>query len=472
MKTNKEKIDIKNLCHFTPKQREASKLVKHHKYVLYGGAMGGGKSYFLRWKLLRMLLAFAAKGVRNVTVGLFCEDYPALKDRHLSKIKYEFPEWLGDYSSTDYNFVLKDHFGGGVISFRNLEDASKYQSSEFAVIAVDELTKNTEEDFNFLRTRLRWSGISDTRFIGATNPGSEGHEWVKKRWIDNVHQDYEKEKEEFVYIQALASDNPHIDPEYLKTLASLPEKRRKAFLEGNWDIFEGQYFTEWDKDQHVVDPFEIPASWIRFRSIDVSGRSGVTSCHWYALDCDGNVHVYREYYASEKDSDQHADEIRRLSGWEEYRYTVIDSSAFDKLGLPETTAEIYMRHGVEGLISSSKKRLMGWDIVHQYLRWDENKPPKLRVFNTCKHMIRTIPTLIHDDKNSEDLDTRGEDHAADDLRYFLQTLREQRTPRPLTVVQKRMARFNEQCGYDAFNYERDEEEFEENDPTPSYTPSS
>src|SRR3989344_1252897 len=158
------------------------------------------------------------------------------------------------------------------------------------------------------------------------------------------------------------------------------------------------------------------------------------------------------------DSDQHADEISRLSEGEEYLYTVIDSSAFDKLGLPETTAEIYMRHGVENLIFSSKKRVMGWDIVHQYLRWDDKNLPKLRVFDTCKHMIRTIPMLIHDDKNSEDLDTKGEDHAADDLRYFLQTLREQKTPRPLTVVQKRMREINEHYGYDVFNYELDEDE--------------
>src|SRR3989338_6296975 len=460
MKIKKEKIDINDLSHFTPKQHEASRMVKKYKFVLYGGAMAGGKSYFLRWKLVRILLSFASRGLRNVTVGLFSEDYPSLKDRHLSKVKYEFPAWLGDYSSTDHNFVLKDHFGGGIIAFRNLDDASKYQSSEFAVIAVDELTKNTEEDFNLLRTRLRWPGIPDTKFIAATNPGGNGHEWVKKRWIDKVYPTNEKEKDEFAYVQALASDNPHIDPAYLKSLASLPEKRRKAFLEGNWDIFEGQYFTEWDKNQHVVIPFEIPASWTLFRSIDVSGRSGITSCHWYALDHKGNVYVYREYYTSGRDSDQHADEISRLSEGEEYPYTIIDSSAFAKMGLPETTAELYMRHNVWGLVPSSKERIMGWDVVHQFLRWDDDNLPKLRVFSTCKHMIRTIPTLIHDDKNSEDLDTKGEDHAADDLRYLLQTLREQKTPRPLTVVQKRMREINERYGYDVFNYELDEDEDE------------
>ncbi len=339
---HEERIAIATLCHFTNKQKEASRMVKRHKYLLYGGAMGGGKSYFLRWKLVRILLAFAARRHLNVTVGLFCEDYPALKDRHLSKVRYEFPAWLGEYNSTDHNFVLYPEFGGGVIAFRNLDDVSKYQSSEFAVIAVDELTKNTEDDFTFLRTRLRWPGISDTRFIGATNPGGKGHLWVKKLWIDKTFADYEREQDQFVYVQALLKDNPYInDPAYLRSLESLPDEKRRAFVEGDWDLYEGQFFAEWNKKVHVIMPFEIPLSWPKFRSIDVSGRNGITSCHWYTIGFDGEVIVYREHYASGMDSDQHADRIRDLSGVEDYAYTVIDSSAFDKAGYPETTGEIY-----------------------------------------------------------------------------------------------------------------------------------
>ena len=199
MKTKKRRLDFDELCHFAPKQKEASRVVKQHKFVLYAGAMGTGKSYFLRWKLLRMLLAFYARGFKNVMVVLFCEDYPALKDRHLYALKYEFPSWLGDYKEADHNFVLKDRFGGGILAFRNLDDVSKYQSTQFAVIAVDELTKNSEETFLFLRTRLRWPGISDAdvKFIAATNPGGVGHFWVKQRWIDRVYPDYEKDAGQF-----------------------------------------------------------------------------------------------------------------------------------------------------------------------------------------------------------------------------------------------------------------------------------
>lgn len=433
-----KQIDIDAICKFTEKQHEASRLVKQHKFLLYGGAMGGGKSFFVRWKLVRMLLAFHARGLNNVTVGLFCEDYPSLGDRHLSKIKFEFPEWLGDYNASEHNFVLKARWGGGIIAFRNLDDASKYQSSEFAVIAVDELTKNTEDAFVFLRTRLRWPGIKDVKFIGASNPGGIGHGWVKKLWIDREYSANEQEKDQFVYLRARVTDNPHIDPSYILSLKSLPERQRVAYLDGNWDIFEGQYFTEWNKEKHVVKPFPIPPTWFRFRSIDLGGRNGITSCHWYALDYDKNVIVYREHYAKGMDADEHADRIRQLSEGETYKYTVVDSNAFSKEGYGETFAEIYARHGVMFDLPSSKNRLTGWDTVHRYMRWTEHTPSKLKIFDTCVNMIRTIPTLIHDDTNPEDVDTRGEDHAADELRYFLQTLREQKTPRPETPAQKRL----------------------------------
>ena len=441
MRTNhEERVDIDILCHFTDKQKEASRLVKNHKYLLYGGAMGGGKSYFLRWKPIRMLLAYAARGHLNVTAGLFCEDYPQLKDRHLSKVRYEFPEWLGEYNSTDHNFTLYPEFGGGVLAFRNLDDVSKYQSSEFAVIAVDELTKNTEDTFTFLRTRLRWPGIKDTRFIAATNPRGIGHIWVKQLWIDQLFPDYEQERDQFVHVKALLKDNPHInDPAYLKSLESLPEDQRRAYIEGDWDLYEGQFFAEWDKKIHVVQPFEIPYSWHHYRSIDVSGKNGTTSCHWYAVDTDGTVFVYREYYAKGRDADEHATRITELSEEEDYRYTVIDNGAMAQQGLGETMAQVYERCGVVGLMPSPKgSRISGWDAVHRYMRHDDRTPPKLKVFSICTNMIRTLPSLVHDENNLDDVDTRGEDHAADELRYLLQTLRDQKASKPMTAVEKRL----------------------------------
>ena len=117
---------IKDVIKPTPKQREFMRAVNHHRYTLYGGAAGGGKSYILRWELVYLLLRMykhtKQKGIR---VGLFCESYPALKDRQISKIRMEFPEWLGSYKESTCEFTLTDALGAGAICFRNLDNPAK-----------------------------------------------------------------------------------------------------------------------------------------------------------------------------------------------------------------------------------------------------------------------------------------------------------------------------------------------------------
>jgi hypothetical protein len=456
----KNYVSFSELAHFTEKQKVAEQAVNDHKFVLYGGAMAGGKSYWLRWMLLKLLFFYYKKyRQKGVTVALFCEDYPTLKDRHLSKVSFEFPDWLGKYKSQEHNFVLNERFGSGVIAFRNLDEISKYKSSEFAAIAIDELTQNSEEIFVFLRTRLRWAGISDTKFLAGTNPGGIGHDWVKRRWIDREFPTYESERAQFYYVPALASDNPYISQSYLDSLKSLPENQRKAYLEGSWEVFEGQYFTEWDPKVHLVEPFEIPFNWAKFRTIDPSGKNGKTACLWIAIDFDGAAWVYREYYCQGKDVDEHARQIVELSvdaqGLpEKYRYTVIDAAAFAKIGMPETTAEVFLRNGVYDIIPSSKNRVMGWDFVHTYLRHDDINPPRLRFFNHCINTARTMPSLVHDNIRPEDVDSAGEDHIADALRYFLQTLREYKTAKPKSEAEKRLEYLKNigEQDYNSFNY--------------------
>src|SRR5208283_1711750 len=172
-------MNLAKLINPTERQREFLSAIARHDYVLYGGAAGGGKSYILLWWLLFYLCwLYKSKGLRNVQAGLFCEDYPSLNDRHISKIQFEFPRELGTLrQGVVKNFVIRPEYGGGIIALRNLDDPSKYLSAEFAAIAVDELKKNKVKVFDFLRMRLRWPGVERPKFAGGTNPGGIGHAW-------------------------------------------------------------------------------------------------------------------------------------------------------------------------------------------------------------------------------------------------------------------------------------------------------
>lgn len=427
-----KQIDIDALANFTAKQERAASLVWDFKYILYGGAMAGGKSYWLRWMMVKMLILWAQSGVPNVTVALFCEDYPSLNDRHISKIKFEFPEALGNYNGSTHNFTLRKKWGGGILAFRNLDEASKYQSSEFAAIGVDELTKNTLETFLFLRTRLRWPGIKHPKFISATNPGGRGSAWVKDLWINRKYDPNEEEADQFMYVPAKASDNPYISAEYMKTLESMPEQMRKAFLDGDWDIFQGQYFTEWRRELHVISPRQPMRHHKKYVCIDY-GYAAPSCALWFFVDEFGRAIIYRELYGTGMTYRELSKQISALTPMDEdIQFWVADPAIWatkgendHQLSGADIMAQEYqlIRKKIPIMIKGDNRRVPGWNVLREYLKptmqGDGTVTPKLLVCETCPNLIRTLPTLIYDDRNVEDLDSSGEDHAADALRYGL-----------------------------------------------------
>jgi phage terminase large subunit len=274
----------------TERQRQAFTATDTHRFVLFGGAGGGGKSYFLRWWCLRQLLKLYVKtGIEGIRVGLFSMDYPTLTDRQISRISREFPAKLGSLKKTQtdgFNFQLFPEFGNGTIALRNLDDPSKYRSAEFAAIAIEELTENTKETFDDLRFRLRWPGIDRPCLIAATNPGGVGHHWVKEFWIDKKFpKEMQPLSKEFAYVPARVQDNPHLTGEYYQDLLSLPDRRRKALAEGDWSIPEGQYFTNWDRSRRAVHPGVmaqiVKPWWSRWISMDWGFRH-VSAIYWFA----------------------------------------------------------------------------------------------------------------------------------------------------------------------------------------------
>jgi phage terminase large subunit len=419
----KESKGFLEICGFSDRQKEALTEVMKKHFVLYGGAAGGGKSYFLRWCAVALLLKWAKQGHRNVRVGLFCEDYPALRERQISKVQIEFPTWLGKLDKSNHEFVLKPEYGSGVIAFRNLDDPSKYLSAEFAAELVDELTKNEREMFDFLRMRLRWPGIEDVKFIGGTNPGSKGHGWVKRLWVD---RDFREEEftdvfnpEHIGYIRAKYSDNPHLPKNYGSVLASLPENLRRAYMDGDWDVFEGQYFTEWRRDIHVMDPFdpEDKATWNWFNSfptycgLDYGYRA--QSAVVFGKIIDGKWWIFDEIYEKQLTYEMLRDKI--IAKGHNPALIYADPAIWAKKDDPRSGAD---KMKPLPLQPAMNERIIGWNYLKQLMLQEE-----IVVFSTCQHLIRTIPSQVYDQNKIEDLDTDGEDHGCDSLRYLIASKR-------------------------------------------------
>ncbi len=417
-----------------------------------GGARGPGKSH--------AVLSQAALDD--------CQRYAGLKGLFLRQTGISAQESFDDLISktvrgrTEYRKTknsIRFPNGSRIIlgGFKDEGDIDRYIGIEYDFIIIEELNQLTKEKYTKLRGSLRTSKPGwRPRMYTSFNPGGLGHAFVKERYVLPKRANTETETR---FIPSTYKQNPRLNPEYIQYLEGLEGTLGRSWREGDWDLFEGQYFTEWRHERHTCAPFIVPQSWMRFRAIDPSGREGWTSCHWYTVDTDGRVYAYREYYATGKDYDQHAQAITKLSQdkdgvSEDYRYTVVDTAAFAKAGYSETAAEIYERNGVTGLIPAAKERVIGWNAVHTYLRWDLSTKPKFIAFTTCANLIRTLPLLQHDELHPEDVDTRGEDHAADELRYFLRTLREAKTPRTETMVERRLRELRQQESLPDYSYIR------------------
>jgi len=421
---------LSELVRFLPKQWQAWEAMWEVVFVLYGGARGPGKSYWLRWALLTFLLRCYVKlGLRKVRVGLFCETYPELRDRQISKIELEFPVWLGEVKDTEVDglaFILRDEFGGGRLLLRNLDDPKKYQSAEFAAIAVDELTQTTYETFAVLRGSLRWPGVDHRPFIAATNPGGIGHAWVKQLWVDrNPPRELAKRRDQFRFIQALPKDNPYLDEAYWEELNSLPENLRAAWVDGNWDIFEGQAFTGWNRDRHVIRPRQIPDHWVKWRALDW-GFAAPFCCLWFAKNPDNSrIFVYREIYETGLIDRQQARAILdNTAESEKIKLTYAPPELWAKKAMQDSVSSTVDEYLHEGLVvtPADNDRVGGKRKVDRLLMSLPDGEPGLVVFSTCANLIRTLPALPYDKVNVEDVDTDAEDHAYDALKYGLTKL--------------------------------------------------
>ena len=415
--------------------------------VLYGGSAGGGKSYAMLADPVRY---FNNPHFRGLLIRRTTEELREL----ISVSKQLYPQAIPNirFMERDKTWVAPSGATLWMSYLDRDDDVTRYQGQAFSWIGFDELTQwGSPYPFDYMRSRLRTakgSGL-DLYQRATSNPGGAGHSWVKKMFIDPAphntsfwatdletgqilqmpkgHSQEGKPLFKRRFIPATLFDNPYLaeDGMYEANLLSLPEYQRKQLLEGNWDVNEGAAFPEWNRQIHVVEPYNIPNSWTKFRACDY-GYGSHTGVVWLAVTPSEQLVVYRELYASRVLATDLADMV--LEAEQEdgtIRYGVLDSSLWHKRGdTGPSLAEQMIIKGCRWRPSDRSKgsRIAGKNEIHRRLQVDEfTEEPRIVFFNTCTNIISQLPSIPLDKNNSEDVDTKAEDHLYDALRYGVMT---------------------------------------------------
>lgn len=399
-----------------PKQQRFLEAVE--RYVAYGGARGGGKSWVARVKAV--LLALFWDGI---IILILRRNYPELEKNHIQPLRDLLEPRGARYSEKNKTlYINKSQIIFGYCD--NDNDLRRYQGNEYDVIFIDEATQFLWEWFDKLKACVRGVNNFPRRMYLTCNPGDVGHAWVKRLFIDRDFLPNEN-PDDYVFIPATVYDNGALmesDPEYVKNLESLSPELRDAWLYGKWDSFVGQYFTEWRQDVHIIDDFEPPASWRRYVAMDYG--LDMLAAYCIAVDSNGCAYVYREVYQSGLIISKAAERLIDMVG---------DDDIFQVFAPPDmwnrrqetgkSVAEIFEENGVT-LTRAENDRISGWMDMHEWLKVvqadDGSQTAALRVMRSCRNLTRCIPLLQFDDKKINDVATEPHEitHAPDAIRYF------------------------------------------------------
>jgi phage terminase large subunit len=409
-----------------PNPKQAEFFRAKTRFVAYGGARGGGKSWALRRKALLLCLQYP-----GIQILLIRRTYPELRENHVIPLQRELAG-VAEYRETAKCFLFSN---GSRIQLGYCDKEShvlRYQGQEYDVLCIDEATQLSEQQFAALTMIVR--GVNDfpKRIYMTCNPGGVGHYWVKRLFVDRNYRDTER-PEDYTFIKALAADNLALlekDPAYLAMLDNLPDGLREAWRDGRWDVFSGQYFTEFDPKVHVVPAFAIPRSWRRYVSLDYG--LDMLAAYWIAEDPAGNCYVYRELYEPGLIISEAAEKIVRLSEGEPPATVLAPPDLWSRQReTGKTTAEIFAERGLL-LTQTGNNRVDGWLAVKEELKVSVSeageKTAALRMFPCCKNLIRCLPLLRHDEKNPNDVANEPHEltHGPDALRGFCSYRRRKR----------------------------------------------
>ena len=394
--------------------------------TLFGGAAGGGKSY---GQLVDGLL-YALEYPKSKQI-IFRSTFADLEKSLIRTSMDLYPLSIADYNSSKHTWKFKN---GSIVDFGYIQyekDVYQYQSAEYDVIRFDELTHFTEFMYTYMISRCRGANPYPKCIKSSTNPGGVGHNWVKERFIDigapNVIHTCKLETGETttrIFIPSLVQDNKFMltyDPDYIKRLDALPEKERKALKYGDWDIFDGQFFTEFKRDIHVIEPFKIPKDWYVYFVMDY-GLDKLAG-YWIAVDYNNNAYVFREVYESNLLVSEARDKIKEMTNESIYLYLAPPDLWNRHKETGKSTADIFAEGGID-LYKTNNDRIQGWQQMKEWLKPYKDEQgyvtAKLKIFNTCKNLIRCLPQIQHDTKKVGDIANEPHEltHSVDAIRGF------------------------------------------------------
>lgn len=439
-----------------------------------GGAAGPGKTL--------MLILLALRNIEHPRYhGLILRrTFPRLQEI-IDRCHEIYPLYGGNWKASLHRFEFPT---GAKITLGHCqhEDSKRdWHGKEFQYIAFDELTEFTKSQYEFIALSRARSTIPEIpiRIRSASNPGGGGHQWVRDRFVSvgTPGRRFIDPKTGLsrIFIPGTIEDNPTLfenDPAYIQRLESLPEIERLRLRHGVWDAFEGQVFPELSQLVHGCEPFDIPPEWERYCVMDW-GYAKPFSVGWYAVDYDDVIYRYREWYGSTREEhgkEDGADTGIKMAAWEvareilrkeqgeKIRLRIADPSIWHKRpdyrqkeARGPTIEEDFSSEGVY-FTKADNDRVHGKQQIHRRLKLDEevdhetgevmSENPQVQIFNDQPAWWRTMTSLVEDEKNPEDVDTKQPDHAYDEFRYMCMS-------RP--VIPKKVVRMPE----GSFRRERD-----------------
>ena len=398
----------------SPTEKQRQFFASRARFTAYGGARGGGKSWALRRKLVAMCLRY--DGIRCLLVR---RTMPELKSNHILPFLKEYGSFIS-YCEADkcLSFPNSSKIYLGYCSCDG--DALRYQGQEYDVIAIDEATQMNEFRFSIFKACLRGVGAFPRRMYLTCNPGGVGHSWVKRLFVDRDFRANEN-PDDYNFIPALVFDNKVLtdaDPDYVRSLETLPERLRDAWLYGRWDVFEGQFFPEFDSAVHVCRESELPRGMKYFAALDYG--FDMLAALLLGIDVDGALYVVREYLEPGLTLSEAAFKVAELCRGFAVEYAVASPDLWNRRQDTGRSGFEIMQSisGMPPMICADNRRIPGWRVLREHLA-HKSSSPKLKICCSCGELIHSLPALLCDASRPEDAsgEPHSITHAPEALRY-------------------------------------------------------